>query len=205
MKLARIILMSALVVGTSSMVALAQENGGGGWQGQHGQDDRDNNQRARRDGDKDRDHARRDASHGRSTDRNGSRDRDWNRDRTDDQARNRTYSRDRRTGGGDNDRDDNGNYRNGQYGNGGYGNDGRYENGRYGSMGQGRQLGFQDGINDGAKDRQTGHSFRPTQDDNYQHGDRGYNSALGDKNQYKQIYRDAYTSGYQQGYYSNGR
>lgn len=61
---------------------------------------------------------------------------------------------------------------------------------------------FQDGVNDGMRDRQTGHSFRPTKTENYDDTP-GYDSSMGDKNQYKQYYRQAYTAGYQQGY--NGR
>jgi flagellar biosynthesis/type III secretory pathway protein FliH len=59
-------------------------------------------------------------------------------------------------------------------------------------------------LNDGRNDRQSGHSFRPTQDGNYKHADRGYSSGLGDKNQYKQVYRQGYEQGYQQGYNSGG-
>lgn len=67
-------------------------------------------------------------------------------------------------------------------------------------MEQARQIGYQDGVNDGASDHRTGHSFRPTHDDNYKHADRGYNSSFGDKNQYKQYYRQGYESGYQRGW-----
>ena len=66
-----------------------------------------------------------------------------------------------------------------------------------------RQYGYQDGLNDCANDRQTGHSFRPTQDDNFRNADRGYSSSLGNKDQYKQLYRQAYQQGYQQGYNGN--
>ena len=55
-----------------------------------------------------------------------------------------------------------------------------------------RQYGYQDGINDGSRDRRTGHSNRPTQDSNYKHADHGYSSSYGDKNYYKQSYRQAY-------------
>src|SRR5438874_9545883 len=100
----------------------------------------------------------------------------------------------------------NGQYgRNGGYGNGGYGNNGSYGNGRYGNSGMqsARQYGYQDGLNDGAHDRQTGHSFRPTQDDNFKNADRGYSSSSGSRDQYKQWYRQAYQSGYQRGYNGN--
>ncbi|MGZ4814407.1 MAG: hypothetical protein ACXVZV_03300, partial [Terriglobales bacterium] len=62
------------------------------------------------------------------------------------------------------------------------------------------QIGYQDGLNDGRSDRMTGHSFRPTQDDNYKNADRGYSSAFGAKQIYKDTYRQGYEQGYQQGY-----
>ncbi|HEY2391273.1 MAG TPA: hypothetical protein VGK22_08860 [Candidatus Angelobacter sp.] len=65
-----------------------------------------------------------------------------------------------------------------------------------------RELGYQDGINDGALDRRTGHSYRPTHGDNFKHADRGYIPNYGNKNYYKDSYRDAYQSGYSQGYNS---
>lgn len=70
-------------------------------------------------------------------------------------------------------------------------------------MNQAQNIGYQDGLNDGSNDMRTGHSFRPTHDDNYKNADRGYSSSFGDKNQYKQLYRQGYESGYQRGY--NGR
>jgi len=38
-------------------------------------------------------------------------------------------------------------------------------------------------LNDGRNDRQSGHSFRATQDSNYKHADRGYSSGLGARQQ----------------------
>ena len=63
-----------------------------------------------------------------------------------------------------------------------------------------RRIGFEDGVNDGRYDRQTGHSFRPTHDPNYRHADRGYNYTFGNRDYYKQLYREGYERGYQQGY-----
>lgn len=65
---------------------------------------------------------------------------------------------------------------------------------------QAYQIGLQDGINDGVRDRQSNHSFRPTKTEKYEDADSGYTSSLGDKDQYKAIYRQGYTVGYQQGY-----
>ena len=95
------------------------------------------------------------------------------------------------------------------------GNNGRY-NGQYdprarqnGQFGQGQygqfnnaaaRNGQQDGLFDGQKDRQTGHSNRPTQGDWYRSATRGYDSSLGDREQYKVAYRQSYLPAYQRGY-----
>jgi hypothetical protein len=80
--------------------------------------------------------------------------------------------------------------------------------GNYGGSGgyseSARRIGYQDGLNDGSKDRRTGHSFRPTQGDNYKHADRSYNSSFGNRDLYKQYYREGYTEGYRLGYYGQG-
>jgi len=82
---------------------------------------------------------------------------------------------------------------------------GGYGRGGYGGYGlsAARQNGYQDGINDGARDRRTGHSNRPTHDDNYRHADRGYIPSYGNKDYYRQAYRQAYQNAYEQGYNSN--
>jgi hypothetical protein len=67
-----------------------------------------------------------------------------------------------------------------------------------------RRYGYEDGLNDGRHDRYSGHSFRPTHDDNYRHADRGYNRGFGNRDYYKQAYREAYEQGYRQGYGSGG-
>jgi hypothetical protein len=108
---------------------------------------------------------------------------------------NRGYGNDR-----DRDWDHDGDRDRGGYGRGGYGVGGYGGNGASAA----RQYGYQDGINDGARDRRTGHSNRPTQDSNYKNATRGYSSSYGDKNYYKQAYRQAYENGYQQGYNSGG-
>lgn len=89
-----------------------------------------------------------------------------------------------------------GGYPGGSYGNPGHGPYG----GGYGNMGQvARDNGFRDGRNDGARDRATGHSFRPTQGDNYKNAP-GYSSRMGDRQQYKDMYRQAYQQAYREGY-----
>lgn len=83
------------------------------------------------------------------------------------------------------------------------GQSGNYPNGGDGGYGIGnaRGIGYNDGLLAGQRDRSTGHSFRPTQNKGYQDADKGYSSSIGDKNQYKQVYRDAFMQGYQRGYY----
>jgi hypothetical protein len=93
--------------------------------------------------------------------------------------------------------------------NGGYGDRDRdWDRGRGGwggnyGMNRAREFGYQDGVRDGQHDRATGHSYRPTHDDNFKHGDRGYQSNMGNKDYYKNSYRQAYQDGYQRGY-NNG-
>ncbi len=68
------------------------------------------------------------------------------------------------------------------------------------------QRGFQDGINDGRNDRGRGRNVNPTKTDHYEDTP-GYDSSFGPKDQYKQLYRQAYISGYQQAVrqnYQNG-
>ncbi|GEM_PF-1554554 len=95
------------------------------------------------------------------------------------------------------DRDANGNYNgqsapNGQYG-------------QYGASGNAAaQNGSRDGANDGLQDRQAGKSTRATKHESWKHADRGYNSSLGSKDQYKALYRQAYIQAYEQGYNSQG-
>jgi hypothetical protein len=67
-----------------------------------------------------------------------------------------------------------------------------------------RDIGYQDGLNDGTQDRRTGHSFRPTYGGNFKHADRGYIPTYGNKNYYKDTYREAYQNGYSQGYNNGG-
>jgi hypothetical protein len=111
----------------------------------------------------------------------GDRDRDRDRDRDNHRDRDRDRDRGRGTYGGP------------QYG--GYAGRSPWD--------QARQIGYQDGVADGRNDRATGHSFRPTQDDNYKNASRGHNSSMGDKQTYKNAYREGYARGYPEGY--NGR
>jgi len=62
------------------------------------------------------------------------------------------------------------------------------------------QNGFQDGANDGLQDRQAGYRAHATKRQNYKHGNRGYSSSFGSKDQFKALYRQAYIQGYEKGY-----
>ena len=68
-----------------------------------------------------------------------------------------------------------------------------------------KQTGYQDGQRDGGHDKQSGHSFRPTQMDNYKNADRGYRDDMGDRDRYKLAYREGYSSGYKNGWDTNSR
>lgn len=61
-------------------------------------------------------------------------------------------------------------------------------------------IGYQDGLMDGRNDRSTGHSFRPTDTDNYKHADRGYHDNFGEKDAWKAAYRQGYADGYREGF-----
>jgi hypothetical protein len=67
-----------------------------------------------------------------------------------------------------------------------------------------RRFGFDDGFGDGAHDRRTGHSFRPTHSGNFKHADRGYDGRFVSRWEYKSAYRDSYEEGYRRGYNSGG-
>jgi hypothetical protein len=63
------------------------------------------------------------------------------------------------------------------------------------------QRGYRDGITDGLKQRRRSKRFEASAFENYARADRGYSERMGDVSQYKQLYREAYCTGYQQGYY----
>jgi opacity protein-like surface antigen len=76
-----------------------------------------------------------------------------------------------------------------------------HDRGAYnGGSRQAEDVGYRDGQNDGHSDRDHGHSFRPTQDDNYKNADRGYSSSMGSKQSYKDAYRRGYERGYNESY-----
>src|SRR5260370_13224537 len=63
------------------------------------------------------------------------------------------------------------------------------------------QRGYRDGITDGLKQRRGSKRLQASASENYARADRGYSERMGDVRQYKQLYREAYCTGYQQGYY----
>jgi hypothetical protein len=85
---------------------------------------------------------------------------------------------------------------------GGYPPYGGYERGRGGSPAY--QIGVEDGRRDGERDMYRRHSFRPEQNSNFRHADRGYRGFFGDKRYYKEQYRAGYLEGYRMGYRAGG-
>lgn len=79
-----------------------------------------------------------------------------------------------------------------------YGPGYRYQQ-QYDSPDNAAHWGFQDGFNDGSHDRVTGHSFRPTHDSNYKHAPE-YGHPPIPRDEYKNLYREAYVRGYEKGY-----
>jgi len=102
---------------------------------------------------------------------------DWQRDRD--------YRRDR-------DRDDR------------YRRNDRY-NDRYNNSYQiAQQQGYRNGLATGASDAQRGQSFNPQRSHFYRNGSDGYNSRYGNRDQYKQVFRNAFVQGYREGYQQYG-
>ena len=97
------------------------------------------------------------------------RDHDWRRDQLQAYASGyRAGFGSYRRGDGDHDRDDRRGYGYGQPGVYGYG-----QPGQYGGYASAYNIGYQDGLRYGASDRNTGHSFRPTNSSAYHDAKRG--------------------------------
>ena len=79
-----------------------------------------------------------------------------------------------------------------------YGPGYRYQQ-QYDSPDNAGHWGYQDGYNDGSHDRATGHSFRPAHDAAYKHAPE-YGHPPINRDEYKNIYREAYVRGYEKGY-----
>ena len=63
------------------------------------------------------------------------------------------------------------------------------------------QRGFRDGIADGFQQGRESKRSQPAATESYKRANRGYSDSGGDLNQYKRLYREAYCTGYHQGYY----
>ncbi len=66
-----------------------------------------------------------------------------------------------------------------------------------------RNTGYRDGFEKGQNDARQGKSFNLERHDAYKDADHGYRSSFGNKEDYKQQYRDAFRRGYQDGYGGN--
>jgi hypothetical protein len=105
----------------------------------------------------------------------------WGRDRDNRRDRNRDDRRDRR------DRDD----RNNRGGYGGYRN--------YGYQ-VARDRGYQDGQQTGSSDANRRQDYNPQRSHYFKNATYGYDRSYGNKDQYKQVYRDAFVQGYNEGF-----
>jgi hypothetical protein len=63
------------------------------------------------------------------------------------------------------------------------------------------QRGYRDGITDGLQQLRKSKRFEPNTTPNYKRADRGDAGRSGGLNRYKHVYREAYCTGYQVGYY----
>ena len=64
------------------------------------------------------------------------------------------------------------------------------------------QRGYYDGVADGLQQRRESMPFQANATANYRRANQGYSGSSGDLTHYKQAYREAYGTGYQQGYYA---
>ncbi len=106
----------------------------------------------------------------------------------------------------------------GYYGNNGgyYGNDGYYGGtanngarpgdgyGNYGGSFDLRQTalnaGANEGVKEGRRDRERGEQFNYADESTFQNANKDYSSRLGDRNIYQQYFRQAFVTGYTEGY-----
>ena len=70
---------------------------------------------------------------------------------------------------------------------------------------QATQFGYQDGLAAGRADQMKGHSFKPDDHDLYKNGLHGWTTSLGTKDNFKQLYREAFVKGYEAGYRGTDR
>lgn len=88
-------------------------------------------------------------------------------------------------------------YRNDNYS----GNERYLENNAYGSFAQVARInGYQDGLKEGLKDARDGDRYDPFAESDYKNGTGGFRSSYGDKEAYKQFYRQAFLRGYRESF-----
>ncbi len=69
---------------------------------------------------------------------------------------------------------------------------------------QAQQFGYQDGVAAGRQDAMKGNKFKPEDHDLYKSGTHGWAAELGTKDEFKQLYRQAFIKGYEDGYKGSG-
>lgn len=80
-------------------------------------------------------------------------------------------------------------------------NDRYYEDSAYGSFAQVARInGYQDGLKEGSEDARDGDRFDPFGESEYQSGTGGYRSSYGDREAYKQLYRQSFLRGYREAF-----
>jgi hypothetical protein len=70
---------------------------------------------------------------------------------------------------------------------------------------QARQFGYEDGLAAGRHDAMKGDKFKPEDHDLYKNGLHGWTASLGTKDQFKQLYREAFVKGYEEGFRGPGQ
>lgn len=123
------------------------------------------------------------------------RNNDQRRERRQERRERRRDRRDDRRDRRDDYRDGYGNNDQGRYGNNGYG---------YGGSAQLRQTalnaGYNNGIQEGRKDRSRGDRFDYRDEGDYQKATEDYSSRLGDRELYRRYFREGFANGYRTGY-----
>jgi hypothetical protein len=81
-----------------------------------------------------------------------------------------------------------------------YESDDVYVNRYWGYRDVASDIGYRDGLEQGAKDRRNRKDFRPEKNDRYEDADHGYHKEYGPKDAFKAEYRQAFVRGYEDGY-----
>jgi hypothetical protein len=69
---------------------------------------------------------------------------------------------------------------------------------------QAKHFGYDDGLAAGRHDQMKGQKFKPEDHDLYKNGLHGWTPAIGTKDQFKQLYREAFVKGYEEGFRGTG-